>query len=187
MSIDDSFVKLTKNGELNNLYLHLARDGHWHRKCLTVSSSSTKLYLRQKSLNGSLILFVCLNIMQWPVNTATVVYTTFRPRQCNWLRHLLSIKGQVSLAVEQVSSLTQDRLVSRRNLRLMSNLTKSSDIPNSIVEDSERTTQAVGSSSARQFPGMSLYPWTHNSEKSRTKVEIAAIFPNDPRVFHKTR
>ena len=28
MSIDDSSIKLTRNGEPNNLFLHLARDGH---------------------------------------------------------------------------------------------------------------------------------------------------------------
>ena len=27
-SMDDSSVKLTRNGELNNIFLHLARDGH---------------------------------------------------------------------------------------------------------------------------------------------------------------
>ena len=28
ISIDDSSVKLTINGEANNLYVHLAKDGH---------------------------------------------------------------------------------------------------------------------------------------------------------------
>ena len=46
-SIDDSFVKMTRNGEPNNLHLHL---GHCGRKCRTVSSSSTDLHSRQKSV-----------------------------------------------------------------------------------------------------------------------------------------
>ena len=32
ISIDDSSVKLTRNGNQNNLYLHLAREGHCQKK-----------------------------------------------------------------------------------------------------------------------------------------------------------
>ena len=35
ISIDDNFVKLARNGEPNNLYLHLARDGHLQKKWIT--------------------------------------------------------------------------------------------------------------------------------------------------------
>ena len=98
ISIDDSSVKLTINGELNYLYLQLASDGHWQRKWITVSSSSAVLLPRQKSLNGSVILSACLPITQWSVSMATVVEITSRPNFINWLVHILSIKGQESLA-----------------------------------------------------------------------------------------
>ena len=39
-------VKLTRIGQSNNVYLHLASDGHWQRKWITVFSSSAALYLR---------------------------------------------------------------------------------------------------------------------------------------------
>ena len=90
--IDDSVVKLTRNGEPNNLYLHLANEGHWQRKW-----KAADLHPQQKSLNGSLIISSCLPITQWPVSTATVVDIMSRPRSSNWLVRLLSIRGQVSL------------------------------------------------------------------------------------------
>ena len=103
----DSSVKLKRNGEPNNLYLHLARGGHWQRKWITASFSVNQ-HLRQKSLNESL-LSACLRITQWPVSTATVVHMMSRLSLSNWLVRLLSIGRQISLAMEQDSSLTQDK------------------------------------------------------------------------------
>ena len=38
-SMDDSSVKLTRVGWPNNLYMHLARDGHWQRKWISLLSA----------------------------------------------------------------------------------------------------------------------------------------------------
>ena len=54
-SIDDSFVKMRRIVEPNNLYLQLARNWYWQRKWTTASSFSADLYPRQKSLDGSYI------------------------------------------------------------------------------------------------------------------------------------
>ena len=78
--------------------------------------------------------------------------------------HLLSIKGQVSLAVEQNSSLTQDRLASRKHFCARANLTEASGTPNSIEEDSGRSSPALACPSSLQFPGMLQCPGTHISE-----------------------
>ena len=164
ISIGDSSVKLTRNGETNNLYLRLARDGHWQRKWITASSSSANLHPRQQSLNGSLILSACLPITQWLVSTVTVVYMTSRPRPSYWLVSLLSIKGQVSIAVEQDYSLTQDRLASRKNFHSISKLTEASGIPSSIEENSGKSAPGMAGSSALQFPGTLLFPGTHTSD-----------------------
>ena len=59
-------------------------------------------------------------------------------RPSNWLVRILSIGGQVSLAMEQVSSLTQDRFESLNNFRSLSNLTEASGIPNSMEKNSGR-------------------------------------------------
>ena len=91
ISRDDSSVKLIRNGEPNNLYLHLARERHWQRKWIAVSSFSTALYPRQKLLNGSLVLSACLPITQWPLNTVTVVEMISRPSPNNLLVCILSI------------------------------------------------------------------------------------------------
>ena len=118
ISVDVNFVNLTRNGEPNNLYVHLARYGHCQRKWRTVSSSSTDLHPRQKSLNSNTIFSAYLPIMM------------SRQSPSNWLVRLLYIKDQVSLAVEQNSTLTQDKLASRNSA--LANLTKASDTPNSI-------------------------------------------------------
>ena len=67
---------------------------------------------------------------------------------------LLSIKSQVSLAMEQNSSLAQDKLASRKNYRVMVKLTKAIGIPNLIEEDFEKSAAAMAISYALQFPGM---------------------------------
>ena len=54
----------------------------------------------------------------------------------NWFVRLLPINGQVSIAVEQYS-LTQDRLVNRKNSRAIVNLNKVSDVANAIEDDSK--------------------------------------------------
>ena len=71
--MDDSSGKPARVGEANNLYLNLARDGHWQRKWTTVSSFSADMQPRQKSSNRSSILFACLFIIQWPVSIAIVI------------------------------------------------------------------------------------------------------------------
>ena len=54
-----------------------------------------------------------------------------RPNPSNWFLRFLSIKDQVSLAMEQDSSLTLDVLAFRKNLHAMANLTEESGIPSS--------------------------------------------------------
>ena len=135
---DDSSVKLTRNGEPYNLYLHLARNGHWQWKWIKISSSAADLHSRQKSLNGSLILNACFPSTQWPVSTATVVEMASLPSPSNWLVRFLSIKGQVSPVVKQDFSLIQNMLPCRKNFRAMANLTEASSIPNSIEANSGR-------------------------------------------------
>ena len=141
ISVDDSSVKLTRNGEPNDLFLHLARDGH----C-------------QKSLNGRLIFSACLSITQWHVSMATVVKMMSWSSLNNWFLGLLSIKCHVSLAVERNSLLTQDRLASRKNFLAIADLNELSGIRNSIEDDSERSVSAL------QFPRMLLCPVTQTCE-----------------------
>ena len=143
MSIYNSSVKLTRNGEPNNVYLELARDGHWQRKWITISSSSTDLHPWQKSLNVSIICSAFLPITQWLIRMATVVKMMPRPTPSNWLVRLLSTKGQLSLAVKQDSSLIQDRLASRKNFRATANLTEAWVTPNSFEEVSESSAPAL--------------------------------------------
>ena len=76
---------------------------------------------------------------------------------------LLSIRGQVSLAIEQHSSLTQDRLASRKNFRSISDLT-----------------EAIGENVT--VPG-DPHQWKAG-EAPRKKVETAAAFPNDSKVVY---
>ena len=77
----------------------------------------------------------------------------------------------MSLAVEQDSIWTQDRLASRMNFLAMAKLTEA---------------PALVRSSALQFPGMLQYPGTQTqTEAPRKKVETVVIFPNDPEI-HKT-
>ena len=82
--MDDSSVMLIRGGKPNNLYLRLARDEHWQRKWITVSSSSADLHPQQNSLNESSILSVYLPIKQRPVNTANVIEMLLRlsPSNC---------------------------------------------------------------------------------------------------------
>ena len=81
-------------------------------KVMDIGRESRQLSLHawQKSLNGICILSACLPIKQWPVSMAIVIEMMLRPSPFNWLVRLLSIEGQVSLAVEQDSSLIYDRL-----------------------------------------------------------------------------
>ena len=151
-SMDDSSGKLIRVRETNNLYLHLARDRHWQRKWITESSSLVDLHPRQKSLNGSRI----LPITQWPCLQATVIEMMLRPSPSNWSVCLTSIDGQVRLAVAQDSSLIQVRLASRKKFRAMASFNKVTGIPNLVEEDSESCVLALTSSSAPQFPEMSL-------------------------------
>ena len=109
-SMNDSFVRLARIEEPNNIYLHLARDGHWQRKWTIVSSSSAGQHPPQKSLKCSGNPSACLPITQWPASTATVIEMMSRPSPSNWLVSLLSIEDHVSLALKQGFSLTQDRL-----------------------------------------------------------------------------
>ena len=125
LDINDNSVKL---------HIHLANDGHWQRKWITVSSSSADLHPRQKLLNESCILSACLP--QCPVSMATIIERRLWLNPSNWSVRFLSIEGQVNLAVEQDSSLTQYILYSRKNFEL------------SIEEHSGRSV----SSSVLQFP-----------------------------------
>ena len=59
ISIYNSFVKLTRNDESNNLYLHLARDGCWQRKsplnqgiCRTCELGSSSLRVSDHNPGG---------------------------------------------------------------------------------------------------------------------------------------
>ena len=70
----------------------------------------------------------------------------------------------MSLAMEQDSSSTQDKMASRKNFRSMSNLIEANGIPKSIKEDSSRSTSALASSSVVQFPKMLLCPESRTSE-----------------------
>ena len=74
----------------------------------------------------------------------------------------------------------QDRLVSRDNFHAMGSLNEVSGIPKSIEEDSGRSSSALASLSALQFPGISKCP-------PRTKVEAAVTFPDDPRIIRNIR
>ena len=105
-------------------------------------SSSDDYHPRQKSLNGSHKIFRGLPITQWSVSTATMLEMMSRPNGSNWLVRHPFIKGQVSLAVQQDSLLTQDMLASQRNFCSMSDLTDASGTPNSIEEDPGRSTPA---------------------------------------------
>ena len=69
------------------------------------------------SINEGCILFAFLSITQWPLSMTAVIEMMLWPNPSNWLVCLLSIKCQVSVVVEQDSSLTQDRLVSQKNFR----------------------------------------------------------------------
>ena len=132
-------------------------------KWITVSSSSADLHPRQ----AEVVKWEPDSFRMSSHNAMTCKHDrdmTSRPRPRNWLVHLLPIKGQVSLAVEQDSSLTQDRLASRKNFRSMSNLTEESWIPNSIEEDCGRRAPALSSSAALQFPRMLLWPGTQTRE-----------------------
>ena len=71
-----------------------------------------------------------------------------RPIPSNFLVRLLTIKGQVSLAVEQHSILTQDRLAFRKNFRAMANLAEASGAPNSVKDYIGRSAPALASSPA---------------------------------------
>ena len=117
-SMDDSFVKLTRAGKSNSLYLHLARQ----RKCMTFSSSLADLQPRQKSLNENRIITTCLPEKM------------FRPSPSNCLVRLLSIVSQECLAVEQDSSLIKQGLASRENFRAMISLNELSGI-SMLIED----------------------------------------------------
>ena len=89
---------------------------------------------------------------------ATAIEMMLRPSPSNRLVRILSIEGQVSLAVEQDSSLIQDRLASRKNFLVMASLNEVNGIPKCIEEDPGRNAPAQASSSALQFPGMSQCP-----------------------------
>ena len=111
---------------------------------------------------------------------------TSRPRPSNWLVRLLSIKGQMSLAVKQNSFLTQDRLTSWKNFRWMTNFTEASGIANSIEEDPGRRAPALASSLALHFPGRLQCPGAHNNETlvkgPERRRQTAATFFNDPSI-----
>ena len=73
--------------------------------------------------------------------------------------------GQVSLVIEQDSSLGQDRLASRKNYCLKANLTGVNGIRNTIGKGSGRNALALASSSALQWSGVD--------------IEIIEILPDD--------
>ena len=64
--------------------------------------------------------------------------------------------GQVSPAIEQDSSFVQDELESGKNCYLLVNLTKVSDILDSIAEGSGKYVPTLATSPTLQLPGMSL-------------------------------
>ena len=103
----------------------------------------------------------------------------------NWFVRLLSFEGQVSLAVEQNSSLIQYRLASQRNFYAISNLTKVSGIPKSTDEDSGRNTQAL--TIALQFAVLPRYPNKWDTEALRKNMETVVILPTDLVVIHNAR
>ena len=88
----------------------------------------------------------------------TVIEMMLLPSPSNYLGRLLSIGGQVSLAVELSFSLIQHRLASRENFRAMANFKELSGIPQFIEKDSGRSAPAPASLSALLFPEMSQCP-----------------------------
>ena len=70
------------------------------------------------------------------MNTLNVMM--LRPISSNWLMRLLSIEDQVSLAIEQNSSLIQYRLVSRENFRARASFNEVNGIPKLIEKDQWR-------------------------------------------------
>ena len=160
-SIADCSVKLTRNGEPNNLFLHLAMDGHCQKKWIIVSS-----------------------LRQWLVSMNTVVEMMSRSSSSNWFVRLPSIKGQVSPVMEQNSSLTQDRLASRKNFRTIVNLKEASGISRQLRKECTISGELVGSTVSQNVtvPG---YLDQSDTEAPRKKVETAAPFPKDPGIIHK--
>ena len=128
---------------------------------ISITSFSADLHPRQKSLNGSYVLSTSLSTTQWPVSVATLVELMSRPSQSNWLVRLLSIKDQTSLAVKQNSSLTQNRLASRKNFRTMPNLTDASGIPNSVDKDSGSSVRYTHPWPWYEHPHRNSWTYTH--------------------------
>ena len=91
-------------------------------------------------------LFSCV----YTVRMATVIEMMLQTSPYNWLVRLLS-----NLAMEQDSSLIQDRLASRENFRVVASLTYVSVIRKSTEGISERSAPALASSFALQFTGIS--------------------------------
>ena len=127
------------------------------------SSANLDLHLQRwalsKKLNNSLLFLSgfapTAEVVGWELHSFRMSsHNTINCKhgQCDRLVRLLSIEDQVNLAVEQDSSLTQDRLASRKNFRATASLTKS------IEEDSGSTILAQANSSALQFSGILLCP-----------------------------
>ena len=81
----------------------------------------------------------------------TLIDILLQPSTKTWLERLLSIEGQVSLAVEHDSSLIQDRLASRKNFRVMASLNEVNGFPKLIEEDSGISAPDLASSLVPQF------------------------------------
>ena len=107
-----------------------------------------------------------------------------RSNPSNWFVSLLSIKSQVSLAVQQDSSLNQDRLASRKNFRTIVNLKEASGISRQLRKECTISGELVGSTVSQNVtvPG---YLDQSDTEAPRKKVETAAPFPKDPGIIHK--
>ena len=96
-------------------------------------------------LDGAYSLHACLPIKQRPVTITTVIEMTLRSNLSNWLVRLLSIVGQVSLIMEQNSSLTQDRLASRKNFYQITKLTQfRCDTEKCVISKSPWASRYVG-------------------------------------------
>ena len=113
---------LIRVGDPKNLYLHLARDGYWEWNWITVSSSSADLHL-----------------VKWEPHSFRV--STQNRVAC---KHGLCDRDD---AVVQISSLIQNRLAFRKNLRAISSLKELSGIPKLIEEDSGSSVPALSSGS----------------------------------------
>ena len=107
-STDDSFLKLTRVVEPNNL-------------------NPT-----QMSLNGSCIFSAYLPITQWRVSITAIIEIMLRRRPSISLVRFLYIKGEVYLVKEQNFSLTQNMLPFWNNFYGINNLIEVSCIPTLI-------------------------------------------------------